>query len=172
MLLISFNFMWIVKFVILPLFSASSPYWFEKTMKHLDDHLVDINTKVSMKLVANRNLHWCKTVCIRNRRSDMLLLILGNHKSKASEEVQKRGNARLYFTHTVSWVKGDLYVTFKIIFLTSLTGAKNKYKSNSWLEHMTCWLFTHYLAVGWSLFNFMVLAFWFVERVKWFKARL
>jgi len=88
---------------------------------------MDISTKVRIKLVANRNLQWCKTVCIR-KGADLTYFFepLENHKPKANEEVQRRG-------HATGYEKGEKRSLRRIWgSISHLTDgrAENKYKSN------------------------------------------
>ncbi|KAF7152509.1 hypothetical protein RHSIM_Rhsim01G0256700 [Rhododendron simsii] len=80
---------------------------YEETIKHLDEHLVDISTKVS-------------TVCspMLQLFADALLFSL----LRESLSPKKSENLKMKGCHcTIAHGKGDLYVTFEILFPTSLT---------------------------------------------------
>lgn len=90
---------------------------YEKTIKHLDEHLVDISTKVStvcslmllfiwLKWNIAATICWCITVFTAQ----------GVTKPKEVRKFKGEGMPLHYSTK-----KGDLYVTFEVIFPTSLT---------------------------------------------------
>lgn len=70
---------------------------FEKTVKHLDEHLVDISTKVSMRYPCFRSQLVFMCVCVWNTVDRLIFFDpSGNHKAKAGEEVQRGGYAIAY----------------------------------------------------------------------------
>lgn len=96
---------------------------FEKTIKHLDDHLVDIGTKVNSYHAVLRALQFHIGYPIILVMNVFLMFVTPQGITKPKEVRKIKGEGMpLHFSNK----KGDLYVNFEVLFPTSLTEDQKK----------------------------------------------